>query len=120
MRAILVDPFTRNVSDVETDAGLDDLYDLLQVDTITVLPVGGGHAMILDDEGLLKDKSVQEYFTLKGMDQPLAGRGLILADEYGESRPATLALDEVRRAVQWLDKSDVDPDAWTGWTVTFF
>lgn len=28
MRAILIDPFTRTVSDIDTDAGLDSLYDL--------------------------------------------------------------------------------------------
>jgi hypothetical protein len=95
MRAILIDPFTRTVSDIDTAAGLDDLYEILQVDLITVMQVGASHAMILDDEGLLKDSSEQEYFQLKGMDQPLAGRGLILADEYGENRPATLSLNSV-------------------------
>lgn len=120
MRAILIDPFTRTVSDIDTDAGLDSLYDILQVDMITVMQVGASHCLILDDEGLLKSKIGQEYFQLRGMDQPLAGRGLILADEYGESRPATLNLAEVEDKVIWLDKEKVDPDAWTGWTITTF
>jgi hypothetical protein len=120
MRAILIDPFTRTVSDIDTDAGLDDLYEILQVDLITVLRVGAGHAMILDDGGLLKDSSEQEYFQLKGMDQPLAGRGLILADEHGENRPATLTLKEVADKVVWLRNEDVDPEAWLGWTITTF
>lgn len=120
MRAILIDPFTRTVSDIDTAAGLDDLYDILQVDLITVMQVGASHAMILDDEGLLKDSSEQEYFQLKGMDQPLAGRGLILADEYGENRPATLTLKEVADKVVWLRNKDVDPEEWLGWTITAF
>ena len=120
LRAILINPITRTVSDIDTAAGLDDLYDILQVDLITVMRVGAGHAMILDDEGLLKDNSEQEYFQLKGMDQPLAGRALILADEYGENRAATLTLKEVEDKVVWLDNEDVDPEAWLGWTITTF
>lgn len=118
MRAILIDPFTRTVSDVDTSASLLDMYDLLQVDIITVMRVGAGHAMILDDEGLLKDKASQAYFMLRGLDQPLAGRGLILGDKYGENREATLGLDEVRDKVVWLNNDEVEPDEWTGWTIT--
>jgi len=120
MRAILIDPFTRTVSDIDTDAGLDDLYRILDVELITVLRVGAGHAMILDDEGLMKNKIEQGYFQLEGMDQPLAGRGLILADEYGENRPATLTLEQVEERVVWLDNEDVDPEAWLCWTITAF
>ena len=120
MRAILINPFTRTVSDIDTDASLDELYEFLQVEVITVMQVGASHVMILDDEGLMKSKIEQEYFQLKGMDQPLAGRGLILADEYGESRPATLSIKEVEDKVVWLDKDKVDPEAWLGWTITTF
>ena len=51
MRAIMIDPFTRKVSEIDTDASLDDLYRLLDVDLITVVQLGAKHAMILDDEG---------------------------------------------------------------------
>lgn len=118
MRAILIDPFKREVSDVETDAGLDDMYHILNVDLITVVRVGPGHAMIMDDEGLLKAKSEQAYFTMRGATQPFAGRAMILGDKYGENRAATLTLDEVRDKVVWLDNDKVDPDEWTGWTIT--
>lgn len=118
MRAILIDPFTRTVTDVDTSASLLDMYDLLKVDLITVMQVGAGHAMILDDEGLLKDKDTQAYFTLKGLAQPLAGRAMILGDEYGENRAATLTLDEVADKVVWLSNDRVNPDEWTGWTIT--
>lgn len=120
MRAILIDPFTRTVKDIQTDAGLDDLYKILQVELITVVPLGARHAMILDDEGLLQPKEKQAYFALKGGDQPFAGRGLILADEMGESRDATLPLSVVEGKVVWLDNDQVDPDQWNHWTITTF
>lgn len=117
MRAIIINPFDRTVKEIDTAASLDDMYRLLNVDLITVMQVGAGHAMILDDEGLLKDKASQAYFMLRGMNQPLAGKAMILADEYGENRPATLPLDMVEEKVVWLDNDKVDPDQWTGWTI---
>ena len=118
MRAIMIDPFTRKVSEIDTDASLDDLYRLLDVDLITVVQLGAKHAMILDDEGLLKDKSIQAYFTLLGAGQPFAGRGLILADEYGENRAASIPLSAVEQKVVWLENDEVEPDRWTGWEIT--
>jgi hypothetical protein len=120
MRAILIDPFTRTVSEVETSAELLDMYDLLQVDCITVVRVDPGHAMILDDEGLLKSKDVQTYFRLKGGHQPFAGRAMILGDKYGDNRDASLSLEEVKDAVVFLDNKDVEPERWLGWAVTVF
>lgn len=120
MRGILIDPFTRTVSYVETSAGLLDMYDLLQVDCITVLRVDQGNAMILDDEGLLKSKDIQAYFTLGKGNQPFAGRGLILGDKYGESKDVTIPIEAVESSIVWLDNDDVDPDAWTGWKITVF
>lgn len=120
MRAILIDPFTRKVKEIQTKAIVDDLYKILQVELITVANLGDGHAMILDDEGFLQPKEKQAYFALKGADQPFAGRGLILADEGGENRDATLPLSVVERKVVWLDNDQVDPDVWNHWTFTTF
>lgn len=120
MRAILIDPFTRTVTEVDTDAGLDELYQLLDVDLITVMDVGAGHAMILDDEGLLKQKDFQAYFGMKGLDQPLAGKALILGNKYGENRDATLPLSAVEEKVIWLDNKNVHPEKWLGWTFVEF
>lgn len=118
MRAILIDPFTRTVSDVDTGAGLDDLYDILKVELITVVNLGKGHALILDDEGLMKPKEEQEYFHLRGAQQPFAGRGLVLGDNYGESRDATLPTEDIAKLVTFLDKEKVEPEEWLGWTIT--
>lgn len=120
MRGILIDPFTRTVSDVETSADLDDLYEILQVDLITVVRIPPNHALILDDEGLLKSKDIQEYFYIDGMAQPLAGRGLILGDSYGENKSAQLPLDLVKNLVSFPSKEDINPSDWTGWTIKMF
>ena len=78
MKAILIDPFKRSVEAVDIDPTLDNLYETLDVETITVVRLNPDHALIVDDEGLLKDKDAQEYFWWRGSEQPFAGRGIIL------------------------------------------
>lgn len=88
IQAILIDPFSEKVTRVETGTSLEDLYSILQCDTITILRMGvGGKAfdMIMDDEGLLKDRENQRYFKYKLFSQPYAGRALLaLSNRQGD------------------------------------
>ena len=80
IQAILIDPFSEKVTRVETGTSLEDLYSILQCDTITILGMGfgaRGFDMIMDDEGLLKDRENQRYFKYKLFSQPYAGRALL-------------------------------------------
>lgn len=120
MRAILIDPFKREITEIDIDPSLDNLYTTLGVDLITVVKWDKTHALILDDEGLLKDKESMEYFWVAGSNQPFAGRALILGDEYGDNRAATLELSAVQSLVRFVDKSKLNPDDFTGWTITIF
>lgn len=120
MRGILIDPFTRSITEVETEASLDDVYTLLDIDTVTVVSWDRQHALFLDDEGLLKSNEVQCYFLVKGADQPFAGRGLILGDAYGDNRAATLTIDQVKDVVTFLDSASVTPEAYLGWSISVF
>lgn len=117
MRAILIDPFTRSISEVDTDASLDDIYSLLDIDTLTVVKYDPDNALFLDDEGLLKDKETQEYFWLNGCVQPFAGRGLLIGDNYGDNRATDLDVAEVRENVRFLDKEEIDPDEYIGFSI---
>jgi len=120
MRAILIDPFKRTVEEIDIDPSLDNMYAVLGVELITVVRWDAKHALILDDEGLLKSKEAMEYWHVAGSDKPFAGRGLLLGDEHGDNRPATVGVPEVQRLVSFLDKSNISPDDWTGWTITVF
>lgn len=120
MRAILIDPFKRDITEIDIDPSLDNLYSTLGVDLITIVRWDNKHALIIDDEGLLKEKESMEYFWVKGSDQPFAGRGLLLGDEYGDNRPCTLELSAVQEMVAFLDKTLIEPDDWTVWTITTF
>lgn len=118
MRAILIDPFKREVTEVNTDSSLDDIYNLIKCDTITVVPWDEDHALFLDDEGLLLAEENQAYWRMIGSDQPFAGRGLIIGDEYGDNREATLSALRVLTDIDFLDPEEVNPDEWTGWMIS--
>lgn len=117
MRAILIDPFTRSISEVDTDASLDETYALLGIDTLTVVKYDPDNALFLDDEGLLKDKETQEYFWLKGCVQPFAGRGLLIGDDYGDNRATDLDVAEVRENVRFVDKETINPEEYLGFSI---
>lgn len=120
MRAILIDPFTRSIDEVDIDPSLDNLYTTLNVELITVVRWDKENALIIDDEGLLKPRETMEYFWVRGSGQPFAGKGLLLGDDYGENRATTLDLETVRKMVRFLDKEYISPDDFTGWTITVF
>lgn len=117
MRAILIDPFKQSIEEVDTAASLDDIYALLDIDTLTVVKYDPANALFLDDEGLLKGKNTQEYWHLQGCIQPFAGRGLLIGDNYGDNRATTLDVAEVRENVTFIDKTDLNPDDYVGFEI---
>ena len=118
MRGILIDPFTRSVSEIETSGKLAEIYELLGVDLITAVTVGGDQSLFLDDEGLMVPKANQEYWNWKGSNQPYAGRGLILGlDSNGDNIGTTMSGLEVAMLVTFLDKEDIDPDSYLGFEI---
>lgn len=121
MRAVLIDPFTRTIEEVNTTGKLAEIYSLLQVELVTVVQVNATDSLFLDDEGLFVPPTEQAYFLWSGSRQPFAGRGLILGcDEEGESDDAQISLEEVIESVTWLDSDKVNPDEFIKWTVAVF
>ena len=118
MRGILIDPFTRSINEIETSGTLAEIYSTLEVELITVVSIGQDDALFLDDEGLFVPKEVQEYFYWRGSNQPYAGRGLILGtDEEGENTDTSLTAEDVRRLVTFIDKAEIDPADYCGFTI---
>lgn len=103
MRAILIDPFTQTVTETDYNGDFHHIYSLIGCDTFTVLEVGAGNVLYLDDEGLFKDLASQAFFGLSGYPNPLAGKGLILGtNDEGESIATRLTIEQVKRKVVWL------------------
>lgn len=103
MRAILIDPFTETVTEVDHTGGLEDIYNWTDCVCITSCnPFSDReHTMFLDDEGLYRDD--QAFFGYVGYGQPLAGRALVVGvDEAGETVACKLSLEGVRAHVGFL------------------
>lgn len=114
MRAILIDPETREVSEVEIDpTSLDDYYRLIGCDCFTAVTIDDqGTTVYVDDEGLFKGPSV--FFLIKGYPQPLAGRGLVVGtDAEGNTIEPSVSIDWV------TDNVDVGVPMRAGSTLLF-
>lgn len=95
MRAILIDPFAKSVSQIEISKAnvLGDLYAAMDCHLVDVVRYNNLDVWV-DDEGLMKDD--QKFFKLVDGHQPLAGKAVILeSDREGESIPTTVSVADV-------------------------
>lgn len=113
IRVIVIDPFTRTVSEgtltSKGDSFLHALYESVGCATIGRTSVGGGIDGWIDDEGLLRDWDTQAFFTLTDANgepsNPFAGR-MVLAchtpdGELAPLHPA-ITVPAVYAIVQWI------------------
>lgn len=107
MRAILIDPFTRSITEVEYSGDYHDIYKLIDCDTFTIAPITHrGDGIFVDDEGLFKPD--QAFFKHDGYPQPLAGCGLIMGcDEEGETVEPTISLADTIAAVRFMSLEEI-------------
>tara|TARA_S200002703_G_C3718392_1_gene220682 strand:- start:138 stop:482 length:345 start_codon:yes stop_codon:yes gene_type:complete len=102
MKAILIDPVTNTVSEVES-GDFRKIQKLLDCKTFTAVYGEGSDVLYVDDEGLLVHKN--QAFRLTGFHpHPLMGRGLVVGTDFetGEDREPTMTVDEVRDNVTWF------------------
>lgn len=99
MRAILIDPFARTVTEIDHSDDWDDIRSTLGFTMLEPIDVEHDNEMFLDEDGLAKEG--QKFFSMG--DTILAGRALILgsteADEH--STDASLPLEHWRVRVRW-------------------
>jgi hypothetical protein len=103
MRAILLDAKTRTVSEVDYDGDYKSIYGLIGCQCFTVVQLGNGDDLYVDDEGLLTMNESTVFIQTPWYPTPLAGSGLILScDDEGESQPATHGADYYRSRVRFM------------------
>lgn len=107
-KAILIDPFACTVTEVDWNGNIDHIYELISHESMPVecfdcvsLGNAGNDAIFVDDEGLFKDS--ERFFRYRDINQPMAGKGLILgADDEGESIAPYINVDKVKKAISFL------------------
>ncbi len=102
LRAILIDPLLRVISEVNVDNDLQSFYDILNIRTLAMVNIDNTNSLYIDDEGLLNNDN--SLFEIASYPQPLAGRALVVAhNEEGETIETTLNIDQIRAMVGWVD-----------------
>ena len=112
MRAILINPFEREITTVIRSDNYKDIYNYLSTDDFSVNNFAVVHwdefnDIFIDDEGLYVDD--QAFFSIAGTHSELvlAGKGLILGhDSEGDTTDTDLTLEEIRSAVTWKEPQD--------------
>lgn len=110
IKAVLIDPYKEEVTDVEYDASdYKNVYPLIHCDIFTIVRLADDDDVLIDDEGLLKLTRDTKFFMMPGYPQPLAGYGLITGvnEDDGETIAAHHNADHYRRKIQFLDMAMV-------------
>jgi hypothetical protein len=105
MRAILIDPKARSITETDYNGDYKHIYKLIECEPspFTMVQLSARESLFLDDEGLFKGHT--DFFMWKGYSHPLCGKGLILGIDYeGESVATKLKLDFVTKQVSWHRK----------------
>lgn len=103
LRTILIDPENRSFTEIEYSGDYRDIYEYIDADTFDVVYSRFGDIFV-DDEGLLKEP--EYFFEIDGVDQPLAGKGLLFgrADDEGNSTSSTMTIDDLEKVVRFTTR----------------
>lgn len=99
MKAYLIDPFAKTITEVEYTGEYTNIYEHIGVDCFTALTINNARDTIfLDDEGLFREG--QKYFLLHKYPQPLPGKGLVLGtDDQGESVSPVISIMQLEQLI---------------------
>jgi hypothetical protein len=102
MRAVLIDPYLRTITQIDFGGTRDALYQVLGVQAATSVVVGPRDILWHDSEAFRE--AGRPVFRLGESTTPLAGRGLILGNSSGrEYHGTTLPLAKAVKTVHWTD-----------------
>ena len=108
MRAILIDPQQRTVTEIEVQ-GKDytELYGILDCDIFTSsVRFETEDMMLIDDEGLFKEP--EDFFILtQDFPAPIAGKAVILGtDDEGDTAPCLIPLERITKQISWASRNE--------------
>ena len=105
MKGILIDPWTKSVTEVQIDKGLNPLYKAMDCSCITApIILENNDTFFLDDEGLFKENSVWFCLGHRGYEFRFVGKAVVLGgDEEGDSVDAKSSIDDIRKRCTFTD-----------------
>jgi hypothetical protein len=108
LKAILIDPATRSITEVEYKGVYTDIYALIKNDgsPFDVRPLRGTDSVVyFDDEFLLKVKEgeTKPYMFINGVPDPLGGRALVVGTKDGNDVDTELNVEDIEDNVRFQD-----------------
>lgn len=103
VKAILIDPFSRKIEQVQVVGDYKAIYPFIQADMFECVSFdeNSGDTCYVDEEGLMKDN--QMFFMIEGYPTPLAGRALIIgSNDEGESVDCTCTSADIIKKVRFM------------------
>jgi hypothetical protein len=102
VKAYLIDPFARAITEVEHDDTLQDIYKHIEADCIDAVRLDREDTIYIDDNGLYQQP--QAFFRVHGFANPLAGKGLVLGtDHEGYSVEPICSIEDVENIISFID-----------------
>jgi hypothetical protein len=104
MKAFLIDPFEKSISEVDYSGDYNDIYKLIDAQLFDVVYIDGNNCIYVDDEGLFRND--QAFFQVGYA--MLAGYGLVLGtNDKGESISPDIKLKDLAKQVKFLTREEV-------------
>jgi hypothetical protein len=112
----LIDPSARSITPWLYNGDWQTIAPAIRIgqSPFTIVEIGDGDIIYVDDEGLLKP--LDWFFAVKGGHQPYAGCGLVLgSDDEGGTVSARIALADIKRRVLHLRILSNRPARFLAW-----
>lgn len=108
MRAILINPEDRTVTEIQIEGGLDSMYKAMDCEMVEA-PISFDNADTLycDEEGLFKHQ--KGGITMKDWCMPILGKMLIVGtDEEGCDVDAVSKVKDIQKDIIWVNEADAE------------
>jgi catechol 2,3-dioxygenase-like lactoylglutathione lyase family enzyme len=104
MRAILIDPEARALTEIDIDDTLEAYYDVLGCELVEAVPLPHvSDVMYVDEEGHMRQVAEQHYFSIDDLSAPIVGKALVVGTaDNGDTTEPTIDIDYLEQRVHWL------------------
>ena len=103
IRAIIIDPFEREISETEIENNLEGLKSAIGDHWIELVRINGQNDMYVDEEGLFREN--QQFFVMSGSQRkvPIAGKAVVVGSDTstGEQINCNMPLDVIKEMVSF-------------------
>jgi len=102
MKALLIDPYIKTITEVEYSGDYKEIQEKIHANMFAHVRFGETEGVFINDEGLLTANTNTRFFLHKNWNYPVAGYGLVLGDQFGESVSTQLTVDDLKEDIKWV------------------